>query len=372
MTMSKRIAARMNAGPMIRGVFIIAVVLFSGCTAMGPQTIDRDRFDYVSAISESLKRQTLLNLLKTRYQDVPVFLDIASVINQYAMERQLGLGVEGEFYNRGDPSFIGPSFSAGGRFEDRPTITYNPLMGPDFARSVMSPIPLPAILTLIQSGYPADYVFRVCVQTIQGLENSRSGPIGAREADPEFHELLRLFREAADKGAIAFRTRMFQDKSKTVIVFRPPAGPKAGGRLDEVARILGLNPTVKEFTIVQGRIAENDREVAVFSRSLIQVMIEYASFIDVPESDIVEGRVYAVQHKPPANDHVLPPLINVCSGNSEPDNAYVAVPYRDCWFWIDDRDLHSKALFSFLVVLNSFTERGDGTSAVPVISVPTN
>ena len=54
----------------------------AGCSAVGPATIDRDRFDYVSAISESWKRQTLLNLLKTRYLDAPVFMDVASVINQ--------------------------------------------------------------------------------------------------------------------------------------------------------------------------------------------------------------------------------------------------------------------------------------------------
>ena len=90
------------------GILFLVVILFSGCTAMGPTTIKRDRFDYVSAISESWKQQTLLNLLKTRYIDVPVFLDIASVINQYSMEHELSLGIEGEFYNRSDPSFVSP------------------------------------------------------------------------------------------------------------------------------------------------------------------------------------------------------------------------------------------------------------------------
>jgi hypothetical protein len=36
---------------------------FAGCAGIGPQTIARDRFDYVSAISDSWKRQTILNLL---------------------------------------------------------------------------------------------------------------------------------------------------------------------------------------------------------------------------------------------------------------------------------------------------------------------
>ena len=58
---------------------------FTGCMSMGPWTIARDRFDYAAAISESWKSQTLLNLVKIRYADAPVFLDVASVINQYAL-----------------------------------------------------------------------------------------------------------------------------------------------------------------------------------------------------------------------------------------------------------------------------------------------
>jgi hypothetical protein len=56
----------------VRITVLISVLLFAGCTGIGPPTVDRDRFDYVSAISESWKRQTLLNLIKVRYLDAPV------------------------------------------------------------------------------------------------------------------------------------------------------------------------------------------------------------------------------------------------------------------------------------------------------------
>ncbi len=65
----------------ILAAMIVASVHLAGCVAVGPPTVARDRLDYVSAISESWKRQTLLNLLKTRYYDAPVFMDVASVIN---------------------------------------------------------------------------------------------------------------------------------------------------------------------------------------------------------------------------------------------------------------------------------------------------
>jgi len=62
----------------------------------------------------------------------------------------------------------------------------------------------------------------------------------------------------------------------------------------------------------------------------------------------------------------------VHNGVSKPDDAFVAVSYRDHWFWIDDRDIYSKAMFQFLMILFSFTERGESEQMAPVITVPTN
>jgi hypothetical protein len=38
----------------------------SGCASIGPGTVARDRFDYVTAISDSWKSQMLFNLVKLR------------------------------------------------------------------------------------------------------------------------------------------------------------------------------------------------------------------------------------------------------------------------------------------------------------------
>ena len=64
------------------------VLLFS-CAPVGPPTIARDRFDYTTAIADSWKRQMLLNIVKIRYGDAPIFLDVASIINQYSLETEL-------------------------------------------------------------------------------------------------------------------------------------------------------------------------------------------------------------------------------------------------------------------------------------------
>ncbi len=53
----------------------------------------------------------------------------------------------------------------------------------------------------------------------------------------------------------------------------------------------------------------------------------------------------------------------------EPANAYAAVPYKGYWYWIDDNDIASKRIFTFLMILFSLAETGQPTAA-PIVTVP--
>lgn len=120
---------------------ISAVVLLSlisyGCAGIGPGTIARDRFDYTTAISDSWKRQMLLNMVMIRYGDAPMFLDVASIINQYSVETD----ASGSLFWAFPPAANSQAISGHATYTDRPTITYNPLMGQKFAQNLMTPIP---------------------------------------------------------------------------------------------------------------------------------------------------------------------------------------------------------------------------------------
>jgi hypothetical protein len=69
----------------------IAITVFTGCTHLGPKTVAVDRFDYGTAIADSWKQQTLLNIVKVRYTDMPGFRDVASVVSGYSMQTEVSV-----------------------------------------------------------------------------------------------------------------------------------------------------------------------------------------------------------------------------------------------------------------------------------------
>jgi hypothetical protein len=46
-----------------------------------------------------------------------------------------------------------------------------------------------------------------------------------------------------------------------------------------------------------------------------------------------------------------------------------ALHYRQHWYWIDDRDLRSKSLFTFLMFIFSLTET-QGKEGAPIVTIP--
>jgi len=66
---------------------------------------------------------------------------------------------------------------------------------------------------------------------------------------------------------------------------------------------------------------------------------------------------------------MFPPLLNVRHGAAAPEDAYVSIRYRNQWFWIDDRDPQSKAMFNSLLLMFSLTETAQ-TQAAPLVTIP--
>jgi hypothetical protein len=117
----------------------------------------------------------LLNLVKIRYGEAPVFLDVGQIVAGYQLQRSFSAVGNAFTFSSRSPTDATSNFgvSAQGQYNDQPTITYAPMTGERFARSLMMPIPPSAIMNVVQAGFAADRVFRLTVQSVNGVDNRR-------------------------------------------------------------------------------------------------------------------------------------------------------------------------------------------------------
>ena len=351
-------------------IIILIIAGLNGCASIGPGTMARDRFDYTTAISDSWKAQMLLNVVKLRYADAPVFLDVASVISQYGFSGTAG--VSGSWFQNPSSSLFSSAsqnVTAQGIYLDRPTITYAPLSGEKFARSLMTPIPPAAILSFLQAGYPVDLVLRLCVHAINGIHSRFGGSARTREADPEFYPLVQKLRNIQQSGAIGLRVKKTANQTESLMVFSKGPDPAIDAEREEVRKLLGLDPQTSEFSVVYGSVAANDKEIALLTRSVLEILVDLSSYVEVPAASVEQKRTFPSPAPELVNGAPVPGLIRILSSPQKPDDAFAAVPYRQDWYWVDDKDYPSKRLLSFIMFLFTLTDTGEKQGA-PVITIP--
>jgi len=350
-------------------ILLASFLVVSGCTHLGPQTVTRDRFDYNTAISNSWKEQTLLNIVKLRYADMPLSLEVASVVSGYTLEGSVSLG--GTVFPENEVLGNFMTMGGTGKYTDRPTITYAPITGRHFNKSFMAPIPPEAILFLMQSGWPVDLIFPLTVDTVNGLRSRIWGGANQRRGDADFYRVIGLLREVQKSGAVGMQLRKTGDAKETAVLFfhRAVLTPETEAGLSELSRLLGLRPGLREVKITYGLIPRTDSEIAMLTRSMLQIMIGLATHVDVPPEHVTNGRTVASGVTSDRDGTRRRRVIEIGSSATRPDTAFTAVKYRGHWFWIDDRDFKSKRTFAFLMVLFSLTETG-GREGLPLVTIP--
>ncbi|WP_342348831.1 hypothetical protein [uncultured Nitrospira sp.] len=352
-------------------VTVAALLCLQGCVSFGALTLDRDRMDFTQAVANSWKQQSLLNIVKLRYGDTPIFVDIGQIVTGYELVSTVQAG--STIFPWGHPSNFF-NFGAQGQYTDRPTITYVPLTGSQFIRTLMTPIPPIRLFELVESGYPIDFLLNISVQSMNALSNARGGA-RPRPADPEFVKVLKSLRQIQDSGAVGLRAEHDQDDKKgggLALTFPlKPIPPEIQSQRDALKRMLGLNPAATDFRIVYGAMQENDNVLAIQTRSGMQILRELSSFVQVPEEHQREHGVFPQAMVPPEGQEPMPPLIQILSGTSKPAEAFAMIPYNDLWFWIDNRDLHSKVTLTFLLILMTLAETGEKAPS-PLLTIQAN
>jgi len=105
------------------------------------------------------------------------------------------------------------------------------------------------------------------------------------------------------------------------------------------------------------------------TRSMLEIMLEFAAAVQVPEADVAEGKAtpgaIAAQREAPRSG----PPMRVHVADAAPKDAYVAVQYDKRWYWIANTDIESKSTFGVLMLLFSIAETG-AKGAAPVVTIP--
>lgn len=361
--------------------FLVGLTLCAfvgGCASVGPKSVHRDRIDYGSAMSEALKEQTILNIVKSRYVDWPTFLDVSQIVAGYSLQGSASLGWI--WYPRASSSDnLGTNLS--GTYTESPTITYAPLIGKDFANTLLEPLSPQAILAVAYTGWRVDRLFELTVNSINGKRNAQFVGDTLKVADADFWRVLDLFRDLQAAGAWGLRrasaakqqkagsqqqqAQQQQDQQLELFFRTADSAPELNRKIAGLKDLLGLDPSADAYRVAYGDEPEASDVLAIESRTLWEVFWELQRFVEVPAGDESAGQAIRLA---PA-DGGRAPILRIRSGPSAPERAFVAVPYRGSWFWIDDGDLSSKHSLSIILMMMTLA-RPEGAEA-PQLVIPT-
>lgn len=357
-----------------RTVALLACCLLGavGCQHFGPRSITADRIPYNQAIATSWKDQTLLNIVKLRYIDTPFFVDVPQITSGYTL--QGGAAATAGIYPPVNPvatfsQQLGATFNLQGGYLDRPTISYVPQTGSQFIRNLTQPINPGSVLFLLQSGYPADVVFDLTVESINGIRNRSVSGGQLRPADPEFPWIVQTLRKAQIAGHVGIRVYHDENQQDSVALFFRDENvePQLAMELAEVRRILRLDPMRQDFQVVFGAAQTSPNEIAILSRSVLRILSELATNVEVPMEHLANGSAPDLGY---ADDEMIPHF-HVSSGCECPGGVFAAVCYEGYWYWIEKSDFRSKRTMGYLLILLALSDTGS-KEGLPVITIQAN
>ena len=349
-----------------RGGWLLACMLISGCHSFGPDQLRGTHSLYNSAIVDTTNEQFLNNLVRLHYRDPTFFLDVASVA---ATMKFSASGDAGAQFDATDSGSVG----LGATYETYPTISYAPLQGEDFVKSLLSPISIDAVLALTGSGWSVRRVFGLCVESVNGIANAptASGPTPAKAPKhyAEWNRLVELIEEIADDYLIQAR----QDPVTKDLKIEIRSTPEHAETISEIKAILGLNPNRRVFNVQGDAIERRPDTIHIVTRPLMSSLFYLSHRVDAPESHQREGLV-TVTRNPDGSpfdwgETPAGKLFHIRESDDRPDQAFLATPYQDRWYYIARNDLESKSTFLLLTQLFRL-QAGAAKSIGPTLTLP--
>jgi hypothetical protein len=393
-------------------LMVLVSMSLCGCFSLGSTRLYEDQIGYSRALGDAEKSETLLNVVRMRYAEPPTVLQATQVISGYQLQRNITGGFEA-FPAANANSILGSannllSGAASAQLQQSPTFTFQPLSGEQFARAFIRPLSPNDLLPLAMSGLPIDVLFRLGVQSANGLSNAVALSETGAAGSPDFFLLLYDLRRLQIAGLLGIR---LQHEAAPIVVHPgakssahggkvppiqehgnsdPPvttdgAGP-AGSQTDsqpgrvylsiaetpdpalhgvaeETKRLLAMPPGASQVEVVYGRYPAPG-QVAVLTRSMLGVLSQLAIQIDVPPADVAANRTLPTVGNIGLEQR---PVVIIHSGFQAPADVFAAVEYRKTWFWIAEDDFDSKLAFTVLQILLALARTGTAPGAILTI-----
>ena len=352
---------------------ILALTLFAGgcVTTVGSRTVPPARFNYNEAVALSWNEQLLLNLVRARYRDTTLFIEVSSIINSYSIT---GSGTLSATAGLSTSTSDSTTPSATLSYTETPTITYTPLQGEDFARRLLSPISADTLGLLADTGWQIETLLLCCAELLNGLHNASNagGPTPTMAPRYEdFHRATELLGELQNGGGIDVITDATGVSS---IELDPALKAAMKSQIEELQGLLQLDTSKNAYDLVWATATTSSDQIAIKGRSLLEVLYFLSHSVEAPAKHEAGGLVTITRDASGASfdwSKITGQLMRVHSSKEYPENAFVKIRYRDHWFYIEDNDLSSKATFSLVTYLFSLQSVSTST-VVPALTVSAN
>lgn len=351
-------------------VLVALPALTSACaTHYGARGVAPSGFSYNKAIAQSKDEQLLLNLVRLRYRDTVVFMDIGGVTTQQQYVAGLSAETLLPFTNLSTGSV---NAIPNGQYSETPTISYVPLKGTGFAKKLLSPIAPDTIVLLANSGWSVERLLSCCVERLGTLSNapSASGPTPqALPNNADYRRAAKLLRELQSEERV-FVEHLPSDSGEleTFLVIEAPEGADC----QTLRGLLNTMSCQMRFRLVEHHGGSEEGILHAQTRTVLGALYTVSHGVSVPDEHRRSGLVTTSQPQSAETndwDTFLGGQFHVYVSDAEPSQAFVKIRYRDFWFWIDDSDLQTKTTFNLLTFLMSLqTAASDGATPLLTLS----
>lgn len=345
----------------------LTATVLHGCTIVGPTAINSGRLAYNEAITATDNQQMLMVLIHNRYGERGHLLNVASVTANVSVTTSAG--VQAGFGGSSDYEGNLVPFAGSVVYEENPTISYIPVSGERYLRELTSPISLAMLTQLTRSTTNPGDPLLALVNEVNGIYNPDFS-FDTMDDDPRFDQFVQLITDLSRQHRLHWVEQPGQKGQFSMVIDR--SEPKNAARVEQLLQLLSLqqaNHTERLVVIPVSLALEGgaDGGIGISTRSVWDMVEILSARVEVPGADVSQGMV--VEAPPPGR---MGRALNVHYSRDEPEQAYVAVEYRDGWFYIDQRDLLTKQYFKLLGGLWSMvmSNAAGQNAAAPVLTVP--